>query len=129
MGSSGSGKISDYPGSASTGKSGGEGGGSDAGAEDRCEKAFSARLEDVEQSEYYRKYGKTPPIGTRVEVGMRKRPVAQTTGGESIGNLPTSFNYIASCMKEGWAYIGVVQSAKSGPPVASIQVDFAAIHP
>ena len=129
MGSSGSGKISDYPGSSSSGKSGGEGGGSNAGPDDRCSKAFSARLEDVEQSEYYRKHGKIPPIGTQVEVAMRKRPVAQTTAGESIGNLPTSFNYLASCMKEGWVYIGVVQSVNSGPPVAAIQVDFAATHP
>jgi|ERR1039458_1065532 hypothetical protein len=129
MGSSGSGKISDYPGSAPSGKSGGEGVGSNAGAEDRCAKAFSARLEDVEQSEYYRKHGKTPQVGTQVEVAMRKRLVAQTTAGESIGNLPTSFNYLASCMKEGWVFIGAVQSAKSGPPVVSIQVDFAATHP
>jgi hypothetical protein len=86
-------------------------------------------LEDVEQSEYYRKHGRTPPNGTQVEVAMRKRPVAQTNSGESIGNLPTSFNYLSSCMKEGWVYIGVVQSAKSGPPVATIQVDFAATHP
>ncbi|MGB8031219.1 MAG: hypothetical protein WCF30_16330 [Terracidiphilus sp.] len=60
---------------------------------------------------------------------MRKRPVAQTTAGESIGNLPTSFNYLASCMKEGWVYVGAVQSVKAGPPVAAIQVDFAATHP
>jgi hypothetical protein len=51
------------------------------------------------------------------------------SGGESIGNLPTSFNYIASCMKGGWVYIGVVLGAKSGPPVATVQVDFAATHP
>lgn len=128
MGSSGSGKITDYPGSSPSGRSGVEGGGSNTGAEDRCAKAFSARLEDVEQSEYYRKHGKIPPIGIRVEVAMRKRPVAQTTAGESIGNLPTSFNHLASCMKDGWGYIGVVQSVKISPPVAAIQVDFAATH-
>jgi len=81
MGSSGSGKISDYPGSSPSGDSGGEGGGGNAGAEDRCAKAFSARLEDVEQSEYYRNHGRIPPVGTQVEVAMRKRPVAQTIGG------------------------------------------------
>jgi hypothetical protein len=86
-------------------------------------------LEDVEQSEYFRKHGKTPPIRTQVEVAMGKRLIAQTTAGESIGNLPTPFNYLASCMKEGWAYIGVVQSAKNGPPFAVIQVDFAATRP
>lgn len=129
MGSSGSGRISDYPGSSSSGKSGGEGVGSHAAPEDRCSKAFSARLEDVEQSEYYRKHGRIPAVGIQVEVAMRKRPVAQTTAGESIGNLPTSFNFLASCMKEGWVYIGVVQNVSGGPPVAVIQVDFAATHP
>jgi len=129
MGSSGSGKISDYPGSSSSSESGGQGSGNDAGAEDRCAKAFSARLEDVEQSEYYRKFGKTPPIGTHAVVAQRKRLVAQTTAGESIGNLPTPFNYLASCMKEGWTYIGMVQNATSGPPVATVYVDFVATHP
>jgi hypothetical protein len=128
MGSSGSGRISDYPGSSSSVRSGGEGGGNED-AEDRCTKAFSARLEDVEQSEYCGKHGRTPPIGTQVEVAMRKRLIAQTTDGESMGNLPTPFNYLASCMKEGWVYIGVVQSVTSGPPVAAVQVDFAATHP
>jgi hypothetical protein len=126
MGSSGSGRISDYPGSSSSSKAGGPDGSKNDGAQDRCAKAFSARLEDVEQSEYYQAHGKMPPIGTTLEVAQRKRLVAQTTDGKTIGNLPTSFNYLASCMKDGWIYVGTVLSIASGPPVATISVDFAA---
>jgi hypothetical protein len=128
MGSRGSGRISDYPGS-SSGKTGGTGGSNDDAAQDRCARAFSTRLEDVEQSQYFRMRGTIPPIGTPLELVQRKRLVAQTTGGESTGNLPTSLNYLASCMKDGWTYIGAVQSAASGPPVAIISVDFAATPP
>src|ERR1700674_5443842 len=124
MGSSGSGRISDYPGSSSQNKPGGTGGG-DGSKEDRCARAFSARLEDVEQSDYYRAQKKVPPVGTQLEVVQRKRLVAQTTKGGSVGNLPTSFNHLAACLKSGWKYIGKIESSKSGPPVASVSADFA----
>jgi hypothetical protein len=129
MGSSGSDRISDYPGSSSSGTSGGAGGANDEAVQDRCGRAFSVRLEDAEQSEYYRTHGTIPPRGTRVQVVRRKRLVAQTTDGESVGNLPTSFNYLASCLRDGWTYIGRVQSAAAGPPTATISVDFAAAPP
>jgi hypothetical protein len=124
MGSAGSGRISDYPGSSSQGKP------SNGGPPvDRCARAFTVRLEDVEQSDYYQSHKTTPPLGTQLEVAQRKRLVAQTANGESVGNLPTSFNYLASCLKDGWRYIGTVQSATNGPPVASISADFAATPP
>jgi hypothetical protein len=127
MGSSGSGRISDYPGSSSKGKSGGgTGGGSQ---QDRCARAFSARLEDVERSDYYRNHGAVPPVGTQLTVAQRKRLVAQTATGESVGNLPTSLNYLAACIKDGWSYVGTIQSATNPPPVASISADFAATPP
>jgi len=129
MGSTGSGRISDYPGSSPAAKPGGQGGGIGPSVEDRCARAFNARLEDVELSDYYRAHANLPPKGTRVELVKRKRLVVQTTDGEGIGNLPTSFNFLASCMNEGWTYIGTVQQVRSGPPVASISVDFAATPP
>ena len=129
MGSSGSGRISDYPGSSSQRKPGGTGGGDGTPPADRCARAFNARLEDIEQSDYFLAHQTTPPIGTQVEVVQRKRLVAQTTSGESIGNLPTSFNYLASCLKDGWRYFGSVQQVTSGPPVASVTADFAATPP
>jgi hypothetical protein len=127
MGSSGSGRISDYPGSSPSGRPGGAGGG-DA-TPDRCDKAFGTRLEDVEQSEYYITQGTVPPVGTPLQIELRKRIVAQTASGESIGNFPTSFNYLAACMKAGWKYVGTVRSVAGAPPVASVSVDFKAIAP
>ena len=121
MGSSGSGRISDYPGTGGSGDS-------NTGAQDRCAKAFSARLEDVEQSEYYQTHRTLPPTGTSLQVSQRKRLVAQTAEGQSIGNLPTTFNYLAACMKDGWGYIGTVQSVTSGAPAPIVAVDFAATH-
>jgi hypothetical protein len=97
--------------------------------EDRCARAFSAPLEDVEQSDYYQAHSTTPPIGTQLEVALRKRLVAQTATGESVGNLPTSLNYLAACLKDGWSYIGTVQGSAEGPPVATISADFVATSP
>lgn len=128
MGSSGAGRISDYPGSSSESNHG-AGNGNGSPPEDRCARAFNARLEDVEQSDYYLSNKAPPPVGTQLEVALHKRLVAQTTSGESIGNLPTSLNYLAACLKAGWTYIGTVQSATNGPPVVAISVDFAATSP
>jgi hypothetical protein len=127
MGSSGSGRISDYPGSSSQGKSGGSAGGGTP--QDRCARAFSARLEDVERSDYYRAHNAVPPVGTQLKIVQQKRLVAQTLNGESVGNLPTSFNYLASCLKDGWSYLGTIQSATNPPPVANISADFTATPP
>src|SRR5437762_665883 len=129
MGSSGSGRISDYPGSSSPRQTGGPEGGNGGPPEDRCARAFSARLEDIEQSDYYQAHRAIPPAGTQLNVVLRKRLVALTPGDESVGNLPTSLNYIASCLKAGWSYAGTVQSATIGPPSASISADFGAIPP
>jgi hypothetical protein len=86
-------------------------------------------LEDIEQSDYYQSHQATPPTGTQVEVAQRQRLVAQTADGESIGNLPTSFNYLAACLKDGWRYFGTVQQVTNTPPVAGISADFAATRP
>jgi hypothetical protein len=128
MGSTGSDRISDYPGS-SSGTSSGAGGANDEAAEDRCGRAFSVRLEDAEQSEYYQAHGTVPPVGTELQVVRRKRLVAQMTDGASVGNLPTTFNYLAACLRAGWTYVGRVRSAAAGSPSASISVDFAAAPP
>lgn len=128
MGSSGSGRISDYPGSSGGGPSGaGDGGGSGGGQpEDRCSRAFAVSLEDIEHSDYYSAHGAPPPVGEVLRVALRKRLVAETGTGQSVGNLPTAFNYLAGCLKEGWSYTGTVTSSASGPPVASVSGDFAA---
>lgn len=125
MGSSGSGRISDYPGSSKGGK--GSGGGN--GKEDRCAKAFDAILEDVEHSDYYKKSRKVPPVGTKLRVAVRKRLVAETEAGESVGNLPTKLNYLAACIKEGWSYRGLVTKSGQTGVVARVSADFGATAP
>lgn len=125
MGSTGSGSFSDYPGS--SGKSGGsESGGADGngGRGDRCKRAFSASLEDVNHSGYFTSHKTVPPVGTQVVLVHNKRLAAQTSSGEDIGNLPTKMNYLAACMKDGHSYEGKVISSSVGT-VAKVTVDFA----
>lgn len=127
MGSSGSGRISDYPGtSQGSGTSAqGRGGGGEP-PDDRCARAFTAALEDIEQSDFYRAHGAPPPSGEALEVTLTKRLVAVTASGQSTGNLPTAFNYLAACMKAGWRYTGLVTGSGNGPPTATVTADFAA---
>jgi hypothetical protein len=128
MGSSGSGRISDYPGTSRGGSGSGEEG-DDGQPEDRCGRALSIRLEDIEHSEYFGTYGAPPPTGETLQLRQRKRLVAETSAGQSVGNLPTSYNYLASCLKDGWAYTGTVATSNALPPVATVAADFAAIPP
>lgn len=111
MGSSGSGSFTDYPGS---GKAKGAGGGGAGGLpEDRCGKAFSTQLEDVEHHAYFGKHGSLPPVGTELEVVHSKRLVA-VSDGDVVGNLPIKLNYLAACIKGGYGYIGKVTVSKPG---------------
>ena len=119
MGSSGSGRFSDYPGTG--GPKAGSGG---KGSDDRCARAFSVSLEDVEHSQYYSRTGGVPPVGIVLSIEHRKRIVAVTASGESVGNLPTSFNYLAECLAGGFKYVGHVTSSSAGP-TAILIVDFA----
>ena len=115
MGSTGSGRFTDYPG--------------EPGSDDKCEKAIAAKLEDVEQCEYYKKHGTVPTVGAVLELAHKKRVVAQTQSGEIVGNLPTQFNYLAGCLRQGYSYTGQVRDSKSGPPVAIVSADFGAVAP
>jgi hypothetical protein len=123
MGSSGSGRLSDYPGTPRGGSSGSDGGGQ---PEDRCGRAFSVRLEDIEHSVYFATHGVPPTEGEMLQIRQRKRLVAETSAGQTVGNLPTSYNYLASCLKDGWTYTGTVTTSSAGPPVAIVFADFAA---
>ena len=126
----GPGESADHPASSpSKPKGGGNGGDDGVPPEDRCARAFSVRLEEIEQSDYYKAHGSIPPVGTPLRVAQRKRLVAQTASGEGVGYLPTAFNYLAACLKAGWSYDGAVQTAANGPPVATITADFVATVP
>jgi hypothetical protein len=128
MGSTGTGSFTDYPGSSKgKGKGGGSGGG---GGEtpDRCARAFSSSLEDVEHSEYFKNHKAVPKAGTELRVAKKKRLVAETKKGEVVGNLPTRLNYISGCLEEGYAYVGTVRDSAAGS-VAAVTVDFAPVPP
>ena len=123
MGSSGTGSFTDYPGSAPTPTKGGGTAGGSSG-EDRCDKAFDTVLEDFEHSDYWHLKKVLPKIGTTFTIQQRKRLVAVLSSGESIGSLPTSFNYLAQCMKGGYTYEGRVTASVPGA-IARIRVDVA----
>lgn len=129
MGSSGSGRITDYPGSSKSKGNGDEIGGGGQSPQDRCGRAFRTPLEDIEHSEYYKSKGVPPPVEEKLRIGQRKRLVAETFTGQSVGNIPTSFNYLAACLKTGWTYEGLVTASKNGPPLASVMADFVPIPP
>ena len=131
MGSKGTGTFSDYPGSdkpKASEKAGGQGGGGGDMPKDRCGKAFNAVLEDVEHCDFFRSNGTGPKIGTVLRIAHKKRIVA-TAAGVVVGNLPTSMNYLAGCLKDGYTYAGRVLSAKTTAGVTIISVDFAASAP
>ena len=117
MGSTGSGRFSDYPGSEST-SSGGE-----PVDDDRCTRTFRVTLEDVEHSEYFTRTSVAPPLDTKLTIEHRKRIVAVDESGASVGNLPTSHNYLAECLASDFAYTGIVSESSDGP-VATVAVYF-----
>jgi len=123
MGSTGSGSFSDYPGSSP--KEGGQGaGGGGASGEDRCSRAFSCALEEVEHCDYFSANEGVPPVNTALSIEQRGRLFAVVAGGQSVGALPTRYNYLADCMAAGFTYEGRV-NASASTPVASVNVDFA----
>jgi hypothetical protein len=122
MGSSGTGRLSDYSGK----KKQNDGGGGSGGEEDRCGKAFHASLEEVERCDYFRAQAGPPTQGTVVTVTFDKRPAIVSESGELIGYLPTSFNYLRNCLKRGYAYAGLVSSSRTRP-IVSVSVDIAPV--
>jgi hypothetical protein len=133
MGSSGTGRFTDYSGSseksqddaskgqASTG-SGPTGGSSGT---DRCAQVFTTDLEDVARSAYFAADGRLPPTGTAVDVQLSGRLIA-SVGEVELGYLPTQYNYLAGCMKRGFSYAGTVTATRM-TPTPSVTVDIAPV--
>lgn len=109
MGSTGSGSFTDYPGG--------------SGSDNTCDRAIAVALEDIEHCDYYKTNGAVPTVGTVLTLAHKKRIVAQTTAGEVVGNLPTRYNYLAGCLRQGYTYAGQVRDARQGP-VAAVSADF-----
>jgi hypothetical protein len=116
VGSSGSGKLGDYQNPKG----------------DQCDNTIEADLEEVALAAYMTKHGKVPTVGTNVTLNATQhkgRYVVETSKThESIGNLPTEFNYVILCLNQGYRYSGEVIAAHSGKAPA-IEVHLVSIKP
>lgn len=121
MGSSGSGQFGTYHvqgfGPAHGEWKNGSGGG---GGEIHCPLRIELiRLEDVAISEYYTNNGTLPEPGEEVELNhdlyKGRLVVSVSSTGEILGNLPTKYNYLISCLMRGINYYGYVESSGYNP--------------
>lgn len=125
MGSTGTGRLTDYSGGKRErrepkGTSSSETG--DAPAHDPCTNAFSTKLEDVARSQYYASKGALPANGTHVDVKLSGRLLVYTAEGD-LGFLPTQYNYLAGCINRGFKYGGSVTSTATTPvPTISVEI-------
>lgn len=117
MGSTGSGRLSDY--SRFRGAVKGVTGGEDL--INKCDRAVATGLEDVENCAYFKKHGKIPAKGTYVTVTLKTRLVAVDEHNEVIGYLPTEYHYLLECLNDGYQYEGEV-SGSFDDPVVSVYI-------
>jgi hypothetical protein len=96
------------------------------GTEDHCAQDLSnVSLEEVGRSEYLRAHASVPNPNSGVVVRstlMGARLSVDDANGDSIGLLPTRFNYLVACMKKGFTYSGEVATS-SLTPTPSVTVD------
>jgi hypothetical protein len=130
MGSTGTGRFTDYPGtprgSAKSKDQGGTGGG-EANETNQCERKLeNVTLEEVARCAFYKPAEDLPSVGTSVVVCTSlvggRIGVQTAEGGQVVGLLPTEYNYLLQCMKQGYQYAGAVVSAKLRP-VPVVRVD------
>jgi hypothetical protein len=120
MGSTGSGRFTDYSGSPNPKGSGGAGGSSGV---DPCAKAFSCTLQEVAQCDYMRAHGAPPAVQTQLGLMLDGRLFAIDALGTKVGALPTSYNFLAACLANDYTYTGVVTASAPGP-MPTVTVDF-----
>jgi len=111
MGSSGTGRLSDY--TQSGGGLGGKSGGSSG--TDKCIETIQEQLEEVALCDYYISNNNVPPIGSTVSVVIKNRIAIENTAGELIGYLPTQYNYLVGCIQNGYRYSGSIQVSTIDP--------------
>lgn len=117
MGSTGSGRLSDYTRYRDAIK--GETGGEDL--INKCERGVATALEDVQTCDYYQKNGHVPAKDTFVKIGLKTRLVAFDENDDVIGYLPTELHYLLECLNEGFQYEGQV-SGSFETPVPSVYI-------
>ncbi|WP_316832928.1 hypothetical protein [Pedobacter aquatilis] len=119
MGSTGSGSFSDYS-KRKTTQPHDNGGTSGI---DKCGKGFAANLEEVSRCFYFMNHGAVPSAGGGVKLAFNgSRLVVETALGEEIGYLPTRYNYLRTCLDDGYTYGGSISSSKNAP-TPSVLVD------
>lgn len=117
MGSTGSGRLSDYTRfrGAVKGVTGGE------DLINKCDRAVATVLENVEICDYYKKNGHVPAKGTYVKIVLKTRLAAIDEHGDVIGHLPTEYHYLLECLNDGYLYDGEV-SGSFETPVISVYI-------
>jgi hypothetical protein len=128
MGSTGTGRLTDYSDNQKSKKEGQSFEPQETGGRsgnDKCLRAFSTNLEEVASSPYLNQNGDLPPKGTKIVIVFDKRLMAVTEAGVSLGYLPTPFNYLLNCIENGFSYSGIIVSSNLNP-LPSIAID---VHP
>lgn len=110
MGTTGSGKFGEYPGSGSGGKS----------EKNDCRVSVpEVALDDVARCQYYEAHGNLPEIGTAVsarqELFKGRIAIQTSVENEIVGFLPPRFNFLLGCMQQGYQYDGEIISANTAP--------------
>lgn len=129
MGTTGSGSFSDYSGSS---KGSSENDNSNQGSSnqgDKCDRSIgNILLEEVAHCDFYSKKKNIPSIGT--EVNLKKELISGRLmielDGESLGCLPTKYNYLRACMETGFEYNGIITDS-SATPFPKIIIDLGPI--
>lgn len=111
MGSSGTGKFTDYSNNAKDVNGATKKGSS---GDDPCGNGFVTILEEVERCPYFQRHKSLPSKGATIRVVMAGR-VAVESAGLIIGYLPTQYNYLAGCINSGSTYQGIITSVNSRP--------------
>ena len=127
MGSTGTGRLTDYPGGRGGKKGAGEGGSEGEHEPNQCDRDLDqVQLEEIERCGYFHANGTVPPVGEAVSIRnslLKGRIAVETEEGVDIGVLPTEFNYIVGCMNRGYTYRGQVVSSQNDSSLQRITVD------
>ena len=126
MGSRGTNRFSDYPGSSDfSQKTGGH------EEQNQCDRAIGKiELEDVALCDYFQKYKDVPPVNYNIKlrnVLTSGRLIIENEVGESIGLVPTRYNYLLQCIEQGYHYAGHVQASRN-LPLTFVVIDLAPIR-
>ncbi|PST20744.1 hypothetical protein C7U60_15110 [Mesorhizobium plurifarium] len=72
-------------------------------------------MEEVGQCDFFVTNNTVPAADTVLSIVFEGRIFAVTENGKKVGALPTKFNYLAGCLKEGITYAGIVTDSGLQP--------------